>query len=143
MRRISSRLTVFYKRIFPLLWFGLIATNVVVVAFAWPADSAHQIMAVAIPILMAIFGGLLVRWLLFDLATEVFLDDHDVVVGAERIPIAQIEDLRATQFFNPERITLVLKDGRKIAFAPPARFHLFSQHPVTEELMKRMLSARR
>jgi hypothetical protein len=143
MQRISSRLTVVYKRVFPAIWLAMIVVNVAFVAIAWPADSTHRMMAIATPILMAVFGYLIFRWLIFDLVDLVQIDDNTLVIGDERIPISDLEHVHATQFFNPERITLTVKGGRKIAFVPPARFHLFTRHPIAQELMMRMLGSRR
>ena len=139
MRKISSRLTVFYKRVFPVLWIAMILVNIVALALAWPADAAHRGMAIAIPIMMAIFGYLLFRWLIFDLVDEVFIDGAELMIRnrghEDRIPLANLESIRATQFFHPERITVVA-NGTKYTFAAPARLNWLSPHPVAEELRK-------
>ena len=96
-----------------------------------------------IPALLAIFGYLMMRWLVFPLADEVFLDGDMVLVRkdgiAARFPVRQIINVEASMMTNPERITLTLREpcelGREIVFTPTFRFHLFSRHPVTEELI--------
>jgi hypothetical protein len=85
------------------------------------------------------------RWLVFPLADEVFLDEDEVIVrknGKEiRFPVRQIMNVDSSMMTNPERITLMLREpselGREIVFSPTHRFHLFSRHPIAEELIAR------
>lgn len=85
------------------------------------------------------------RWLVFPLADQVFLDGDEVIVrksGKEaHFPVGQIVNVDTSSLANPERITLTLREscefGREIAFIPAYHFHLFSLHPIAEELIAR------
>ena len=79
MRRISSRLTWWNKKVFPVFWFGFLG----LFALAWiPAVIQQQVPAptLLIPIGMAAFGYVLMRWLVFSLMDEMWIDENDVVV---------------------------------------------------------------
>jgi hypothetical protein len=73
-KRISSRNTFFMKRIFPLLWFGLIALFVIIALTASEHAKRGTPPAVffVIPVVMVIVGYLVMRRLVFDLADEVY-----------------------------------------------------------------------
>ncbi len=155
MRLLSSRWTFFYKRIFPLIWFGFLAIGVIV---ALSVDRAHERFDPLIllgPVVMMGVGYFIMRAFIFDLADEV-VDAGDALVirksGNEvRIPLADIINVDCATFVNPPRITLTLRTpcrfGRKIAFSPPSqrllRFNPFAPNPIGEELIDRVDRARR
>lgn len=93
---------------------------------------------------MIAFGYILMRWLVFPLADEVWIDGVDMVVRnngyEERFPVTNILHVKLSLFRNPERITLTLKEpcafGRKIAFMPRCCFGIL-RHPIVEELILR------
>jgi hypothetical protein len=144
MRQISSRMTFWHKRLFPAFWFGFLALWT---SFAAPAiiKGGAPIFILFMPIGMAAFGYFLMRWLVFPLADEVFLDGDDLLVRKNdteaRIPVCQILNVDSSVMVNPERITLTLREpcafGREIIFSPTYRFHFFSRHPIAEELIAR------
>ena len=76
MKRISSKGTFFYKRVFPLFWFGFIAFIVIIVLLTSGRTHAAPIPFLVAPVVMAVFGYALLRKLVFDLADEVW-DDGD------------------------------------------------------------------
>lgn len=142
MRKISSGMTFWHRRAFPVFWFGFLALWSALAAPAIIKQGA-SIFILLMPLAMAAFGYLLMRWLIFPLADEVFLDNDDVIVrkdGKEaRFPVRQIINVDSSVMVNPERITLTLREpcelGREIVFSPCFRFHLFSRHPIAEELI--------
>src|SRR5580693_193616 len=79
MTRISSSSTFFYKRIFPLFWFGFILFSVA--TGLWGAGRTHgtAIPFLVAPVFMMVIGSVLFRRLIFDLADEVW-DDGDALV---------------------------------------------------------------
>ena len=97
------------------------------------------------PIALAALGWLLLRWLVFPLADVVMLDGDEVIVrknGREaHFSVRQIANVDTSSMTNPEKITLTLREscelGREIAFIPASHFHLFSLHPIVEELIAR------
>lgn len=145
MRRISSSLTWWHKKGFPAFWFGFLALFTVI----WiPGIFLQQVPAptLLVPVGMAVFGYLLMRWLVFPLLDEVWLEGDQIVVrnrGEEdRFPIANIINVQAELFVNPERIVLMLKEpckfGREIVFSPPFRWWHLRRHPLADELMRRV-----
>jgi hypothetical protein len=144
-RQISSRSTWWHKRAFPVFWFGLIGLFTV---FWFVPVMRREVPAptLLIPLVMAVFGYVLMRMLVFDLADEVWLEDDELIVRnrgeEERIAIDNIINVEGSQFQNPEHITLTLREpcrfGREIVFSPPRRWWPFGRHPLTRELMERV-----
>jgi hypothetical protein len=152
MKRISSRSTLFYKRCFPLLWFGFLA--VFVIADLWASRRTHVavIPFLIMPVVMAVFGYAIFRRLIFDLVDEVW-DDGDALIvrnagTEERVALKNIINVGFSTMTNPERVTSALRErshfGKEITFSPPRRFlAFFSRSPIINELLERVDQARR
>jgi hypothetical protein len=144
MRKLSSGMTFWHRRVFPVFWFGFLTLWTVCAALL-SRKAGPPLFVFFIPAVMAVFGYFLMRWLVFPLADEVFLDEDEMIVrknGKEvRFPVRQIMNVDSSMMTNPERITLTLREptelGREIVFSPTFRFHLFSRHPIAEELIAR------
>ena len=150
MRRLSSTFTVFYKRVFPIVWLmipvisGLTLWNASMhgqSAMAWPS--------LLPPIMIFLIGFVLYRKLISDLVDEVWLDGDQLVVknGGQqaRIALADVMNVNATIMVNPRRITLLLRAdsrfGRSITFMPtsPRGFGAaFKADPIAAELIGRV-----
>jgi hypothetical protein len=152
MRRISSKLTFCYKRIFPAIWFGLLAIFLIIGLGSMKARQAPWPLLI-VPIVMAVFGFFIMKKLVFGLADEVWeTDDHLVVKnkGAEeRILFSDIKHVNCSIMTNPPRITLTLRMpsrfGSEIIFSPLTRFGFlsnFSIHPIATELIDKVDRAR-
>ena len=151
---ISSKMTFFYKRIFPALWFGFLAFFVFIsapVGFAISAKSGNvpAFPFLLVPVFLAVFGFFLFRSLIFDLADEVRDEGAALAVrkgkDVERIALEDIINVNSTILMNPPRITLTLRRlcafGDAVSFMPPARFSFssaFRIHPVAEDLIRRI-----
>ena len=131
-RRISSRSTFFMKRVFPLLWFGLIAVFVIIAltASAHAKRGTPPAVFFVVPVCMVIVGYAVMRRLVFDLADEV-IDEGDALrvrfgSDEERVPLDKIINVSYSGITNPPRITLTLRVagrfGREITFSPPQGF---------------------
>ena len=70
MKRISSRWTFFNKRLFPVIWFGFLAVFVAL-SLSLGAPEKDPMFLIG-PAAMAIFGFVLMRKLVWDLADEVY-----------------------------------------------------------------------
>jgi len=152
MRRISSQSTFFYKRIFPLLWFGFIAFFATIPI--WANHRRHHTLPFAFlvpPAVMAVLGYVLFRHLIYDLVDEVW-DDGDALIvrnagTEERIRLDNIINVGFSTMTNPERVTLTLREpgilGKEITFSPPRRFLRFARSPIVDELIARADQARR
>ena len=151
-RRISSRNTFFLKRVLPVLWFGMVALSVAAGLAGARAGKAVPPPVFIVPLLLLVIGYAIMRKLVFDLADEVF-DEGDALrvrFGSEeeRIALTDIINVGYTQFVNPPRITLTLRQpgrfGREVSFSPPQSFFApFVRNRLASELIERVEAARR
>jgi hypothetical protein len=154
MKRISSKRTVFYKRLFPVLWFGFLASFVLAGLLANRRTHVEAVPMLLVPLVMTVIGYVLFRRLLFDLVDEVW-DDGDALIVKntgveERVPLKSIINIGYSLLTNPERVTLTLRDagpfGKEITFMPLSRafsFRWLSRNPIVDELIERVDQARR
>ena len=152
MKRISSRWTYFYKRVFPIIWFGFLAFFALT-SGAFTGKSEHfDFMFIVVPVGMMIFGYLLFKKFLFDLVDEAW-DAGDYLVFKnkgleEMVRLENITNVSASKFINPPRVTLTLRTpsrlGKEITFSPPTPFTLnpFWKSPIVDELIQRVNRAR-
>ncbi len=151
---ISSRNTLFLKRVLPVLLFGVLAAGVAAPllivggrtgALPWPL--------LAPPLVLGIVIYLVLRRLVFDLADEVVDEGEALRVrfGSEqaRIPLAEIINVSYSGITNPKRVTLTLRSagpfGRQVTFSPRRRLFSspFRTDPLVVELIERVDAARR
>ena len=154
MTKISSNSTFFYKKAFPVLWFGFMAACVgtTLLSGALNKDALFLLPGLIIPCLLVGVGLFLFRKLLWNLADEVY-DGGDFLLVRDRgeednVSLANIVNVNASMMINPPRITLRLarpgKFGTEISFSPKAGFTLnpFARNQVAEDLIVRVDQAR-
>src|SRR5579863_5985732 len=151
MRRISSKWTFFYKRVFPIIWFGFLVLFVAGTVFAGRHSNQSSIVPfLIVPIIMVGVGYFMMKKLVFDLVDEVW-DDGDALIvmngdQKERVPFADIKNVTYSPFINPPRVTLSLRRptifGDQITFSAPVRLVPFSTSPVINDLIERVDRAR-
>ena len=150
MKKISSGSTFVTKKVFPILWFGILAA---VVGFgALEGAAFSDPMFLVGPAVMAVFGFFLMKKMAWDLADEVFdCGDYLLVKNRgmdERVDLSNIMNVSVSTAANPPRITLrLVKPGRlggEIAFSPQMglRLNPFAKSQVAEDLMVRVDKAR-
>jgi hypothetical protein len=140
-------MTFWYKRVFPIFWFGFLLLFMVA---PWTLDrgpaQALPTMVFVVPVLLGIYGLFLMKKLVFDLVDEV-LDDGDALVVRnrdmeERIALSNIVNVSYSQFVNPPRVTLLLRNpglfGERVSFCAPTRFNPFSSSPMIDDLIRRI-----
>jgi hypothetical protein len=154
MRRISSQWTFFYKRVFPVLWFGVIACLILVELSASRRTPFEAVPILTAPVMMIIVGYAVFRRLILGLTDEVW-DDGDALIVKnagveERVPLSNIMNVGYSMFTNPERITLTLREpgplGKEVTFMPLSAglsFRWLSRNPIIDELIARVDEARR
>ena len=153
--RISSRNTFFVKRVFPILWFGFIALFLSAgLIGASRATRPVPLPVFVMPAIMAAFGWLLMRRLIFDLADEV-CDEGDALRvrfgdNEERIALANIINVSYAGLTNPQRVTLTLREagrfGKEVSFCPLTPLLgplLRTTSPIVTDLIARADAARR
>jgi hypothetical protein len=151
-RRVSSRQTFFLKRVFPVLWFGLLALALAGALAGLRSGSRVPAPVFIAPLLALVLGYAILRKLVFDLADEVF-DAGDALIvrfgsEEERIALEDIINVSCTQFVNPPRLTLTLRNpgrfGRELSFSPLHPFFTpFARNRYAAELIERVDAARR
>ena len=152
MRRISSRATFWYKRIFPIIWFGLLALFIAVGVFTSTfTNGTQQLPFIIIPLVMVLIGYVIMKKLIFDLVDEVWDDGTSLIIRnrgeQDRVPLSNIMNVSYSPLINPPRVTLTLRQpstfGAEISFSAPVRFVPFAKSPVIEDLILRVDAARR
>jgi hypothetical protein len=149
-KKISSNATVFYKRVFPVLWFGFLAIFLLMSVFAIRAGGEAHFPFLIVPVAMAGFGYLILRRFVFDLLDEVWdAGDHLVLKKGgleDRVPLTNIMNVSSTVAINPPRVTLTLRQpcrfGREVTFSPPSTWVPMRQSPLVDELIERVDRAR-
>jgi hypothetical protein len=149
----SSKTTFLYKRIFPIVWFGIMAVLFFVgLLKVLGADSISNAQFLIMPALMAIIGYQFMKKLAFNLVDEVS-DAGDALIvrnggREERIALADIKNVNYFPYGSPPQVTLSLRRpsmfGDTIVFCGPARFMPLSSSPIAEsKLVDRIDAARR
>jgi hypothetical protein len=152
MRRISSRWTFFYKRVFPVFWCGILILFVAVQVFktGQSGDYPPLVPFLIAPIIMLVFGFFFLRKFVFDLVDEVWDDGDTLLVRnrgqEERINLADIKNVSSSQLSSPPRITLSLRRpslfGDQVTFCGPLRLLPFASNPAIDDLVDRIDRAR-
>lgn len=153
MKRISSGMTLFNKRAFPIIWFGFLAVFIFAVIASKNSETRPPAFALIMPLIMGAFGFFIYKKLIWDLADEV-LDAGDALIvrfgnEQEQISLSNIINISYSYMMNPPRVTLTLRMpsrfGSEISFTPVQRFTLipFSRSPIVAELIRRVDEARR
>jgi hypothetical protein len=153
MRRLSSRMTFFYKRIFPVIWFGLLVVFMVapfIAPMIGGSVSGSPLAFLVVPAIMIVVGYIIMEKLVFDLVDEV-LDAGDALVIRnghleDRVALSDIMNVSYSPFVNPPRVTLLLRNpsmfGDRVSFCAPVSFMRFSTSPIIDELITRIDAAR-
>ena len=151
MRRISSKWTFFYKRVFPVIFFGFLAVFVGVSLFANSrSNSALDIPFLIVPIGIMVVVFFISKKLIFDLVDEVWDDGDSLVVrngGQEqRIALADIKNVNYSPLISPPRVTLSLRRptvfGDEVTFCAPVRMVPLAPSPVINDPIERVDRAR-
>src|SRR6516225_8173776 len=130
MPLMSSKMTFFYKRVFPVIWFGFLAAFFLIgLAKSRAGDPISNLPSLIIPVVMAIIGYQIMKKMTFNLVDQVFdLGDALLVRNGgqeERIALADIKNVNFVPYMSPPQVTLSLRRpsvfGDTIVFCAPAR----------------------
>ena len=152
MTLISSRATAFYKRGFPILWYGFLILFIFLpLIVGSQTGQSPQPMFFIVPIAMMAIGYFVFKKIVFTLVDQVFdLGDALLVKNGtqeERIALSDIINVSYTPMMNPPQVTLTLRQptvfGVKVTFCAPKRFVPFASSPMVDDLIKRVDAARR
>jgi hypothetical protein len=150
MTKISSSKTWFFKRVFPLIWFGGLA--VFLLGGSASGAARKDVMFLVMPVLMAGVGFVVMKKMIWDLLDEVYDGGDFLLVKSggqeDRILLSNVMNVSASTNTNPPRITLRLLSpslfGTEIVFSPVTGFTLnpFAKNKVAEDLITRVDQAR-
>ena len=153
MTRISSGATFFFKRVFPMMWFGflIVFAGVVIVSGA-AGDDLGGVFMLAQVAFMAAIGLVIMKKLVWDLVDEVY-DHGDYLVirnrGDEaRVELGDITHVNVSTHLHPPRVRLRVSKptrfGTEISFSPvhPFSINPFARNEVGEQLILRVDRAR-
>lgn len=150
MTRISSSWTSVHKKIFPAFWFGFLALFLVGGLVGGAARQSASFLI--IPVVMGVFGYLMMKRMVWDLVDEVYDTGDSLLVrnrGQEAlVPLSSIMNVSTSTHMNPPRITLKLVRpvvfGDEITFSPVTGFRInpFAKNKVAEDLIMRVHQAR-
>ena len=146
MTKISGS-TVYFKRVFPAVWFGFLAFFILIGLIS---DSGG-ILKFGVPIFMGIFGYFLFKKLVWDLADEVYDCGNQLIFRKgnleQTVALTEIINVNHSDMSSPERITLTVRNegklGTELTFTPPIRFNPFSKSELVSELIRRIDEARK
>jgi hypothetical protein len=145
MRPVSSKMTFFYKRVFPVVWFGFL---LLLIAFGLFSASTSFLIAA---LLMGVFGYWMMKKVMFNLA-DVVLDAGDALVvrsggQEERIALSDIKNVNYSPYMYPPQVTLSVRRhtvfGDTVAFCAPVSILPLWSSPVIDDLIDRVDAARR
>lgn len=153
-KRISSRATSFYKRVFPVLWFAFLGCFMLIGLTATRAGMLMAVPFVLVPLLLGGIGYLVMRLLVADLMDEVWDRGTELIVvnegHVEHLPLKEIVNISYSGLTNPKRATLTLRRpgrwGAKLAFMPvrsSIRVLKLMDNEMIDELVRRVDEARR
>lgn len=150
MRRLNSKTTFFYKRIFPIVWFGFLSVFICVGLVAGISGHGSTLMFLFIPILMGAFGYFIMKKLVWDLFDEVY-DEGSTLLFRNgnrefHVSLKDIKNVSYSTMTSPPRVTLSLRYptdlGDELSFSPPAGWIPFKKNRDVEELVDRIDKAR-
>jgi hypothetical protein len=85
MRLVSSKMTFFNKRVFPVIWFGFLIVFIGLSLFSGTGRNAvSPFPFLVVPAFMIVFSYFVMKKLVFDLADEVWDDGDALVVKKSR-----------------------------------------------------------
>ena len=150
MKKLTSRATFFQKKVFPVIWFGMLGLFVCGALVTGAAERGLGVLFVLVPVSMAAVGYFIMKKFVFDLIDEVY-DEGETLLFREggkevRVSLGDIKNVSYSPMMNPPRVTLSIRYttelGDELSFSPPASFIPFRKNRDIEELIDRIDSAR-
>lgn len=143
MKKISGS-TFYFKKLFPSVWFGFLAFFVINGASSGVMSGSF--MFVVVPALMAVFGFIFFKKLLWDLADEVYGEGDSLLFRKgskeQRVFLKDIVNIRHAPMQSPERVVIQVRSGgaigKELVFNPPMRLNIFSENTLVSDFINRV-----
>ncbi|MBK7977243.1 MAG: hypothetical protein IPK07_29610 [Deltaproteobacteria bacterium] len=133
------------KRVFPVAFFTFSASFMGMGLYLVMVRHRLQALAfIVMPAILAVFGYVMMKRLIFDLVDEVWDDGDGVLVKnrgkQHRIDLKDITNVSYTPLTNPPRVTLTVRSpawhAPEVSFMPPR--HFFGRDRSVECLIERI-----
>ena len=153
MKKISSSSTFYFKRVFPVAWFGLIMIFGIIMFFVVDNKEIIPIILMSITVL-TLLEFFIIKNVLNDLADEVFdYGDYLIVKMDNFEKVIYLKDITNVGFsiaLNPPKIALRVRGGvfgkNEVCFIPRKNetfcLNLLQKNAVVEDLIERVISVR-
>lgn len=146
MKKLTSRATYYQKKIFPVVWFGILGLIACGALVTGAVNSSLGLIFILVPASMAAIGYVIMKKLIFDLIDEVYDEGETLLFrdkGKEvRVSLADIKNVSYSWMMNPPRVTLSIRYttelGDELTFSPPASFIPLRRNRDIEELIDRI-----
>ena len=151
MKKLSSKGTIFYKRVFPAIWFGFIALFLLTSLFAKHKQESDSVVLLVFSVFMAAIGYLVMKNLVWDLMDEAYDEGSSLLFKnhgkSVRVNLTEIKNVSYTVLVNPPRVTISLRQktefGDELSFSPPGILIPFKKNQDIVALIDRIDMARR
>jgi hypothetical protein len=153
MKRLSSKTTFIYKKLFPLFWFGFLTIILCVGLLVNIKGNVPGpvIMLIVIPVGMMVFGYFLMKKFVLDLIDEVYDLGTDLLFRNKGMEfLVNLQDIKNVSYktlVNPPRVTLSIRYqteiGDELSFSPPLSWIPFKKNKDIVMLIDRIDKARR
>ena len=154
MTKLSSDLTFFNKKVFPLLYLGFLAVFLAAGVAGGAVSKAGPIFLLG-PAVALVIGFGVMKKLIWDLVDEVYDGGEFLLIknkGREhQLSLADVMNVSGSLYTNPPRITLRITNaggagplGSEVTFSPKRPFSLnpFARNAIFEDLIVRVDRAR-
>ena len=146
MKKLTAKTTFFYKKVFPVFWFGFLAVFVCLGLFSMRSKDGPGIVVLVPPMVMAVIGYFIMKKLVWDLIDEVYDEGSSLLFrngGQEvRVNLKDIKNVSYSTLTNPPRVTLSIRYrtalGNELSFSPPANWIPFKKNEDIEGLIDRI-----
>ncbi|MGD8985752.1 MAG: hypothetical protein PVI53_17130 [Desulfobacteraceae bacterium] len=150
MKRLSSKTTFIYKKLFPLFWFGIVIIFICTGLLANIKGNGPGIIFILGAIGMGVFGHFFMKKFFLDLIDEVYDEGTNLLFrnnGMEfRVNLRDIKNVSYTTLVNPPRVTLSIRYqtemGDELSFSPPLSWIPFLKNKDIVRLIDRIDIAR-
>ena len=135
MKKLNSKTTFVYKKLFPLFWFGFLTIFLCVGLLTINNEKGPGVMFVVIPIVMMVFGYFLMKKMVWDLLDEVYDEGTALLFKNKgiktRVNLKDIKNVSYATMVNPQRVTLSIRYqaelGDELSFSPQSRWIPFKK----------------
>ncbi len=146
MKKISSPDIYFYKRIFPIFWFGFLGFFVFVLFVVGGNGNGQWRVFVVVPLFLAVFGYFIMKNFVFDLIDEVYDEGNSLLFKKGerelRVDFRDIKNVSYCHFMRPPRVTISVRYetefGKELSFFPLSAMNFFRRDKEIKELIDRI-----